>query len=253
MSLINRLVPVLSAFTLLVLFWLALIVPAWLFSLIGLSLVIVIVSTWWITGRRIFKSKFWNFLISPLIFILAGWLFTIFLDNNRGRSLVLLAIIFFYWLFFEVVYHYLYRRPRYQAHSLGNISSYLNTLSIFLLTSGFFNLVIFLEFPFWPLAVILPMVVGLLTHQLLWANEIPIATSRPYSLIISFIITELYLAIILLPTSVYVNGFILTVGYYIMSGLAKNWLLSIRDKSVFARYLTIGFILFIIILVSAKW
>ena len=148
---------------------------------------------------------------------------------------------------------YLYRRPKYEAHTLGNISSYIGLVAIFFLTAGVFSLRIFLSFSYLLLALPIFILTALLVYQLFWASQAPIASSLPHVLVIAIVVTEIFAVVNFLPTSVYVSGLIVTVVYYLLSGLSRNWLLNIRESRVVVRYLTISFISLMLILLSAKW
>ena len=51
----------------------------------------------------------------------------------------------------------------------------------------------------------------------------------------------------------YVNGLIVALLYYVSVGIGRNWLLGIRQPSVFRRYLAIGLMSLLAVLASAKW
>ncbi len=253
MDFLNRLTPWLAAVMTFIIFELLISQPKQIFWLVPLAMLVIFLAVWQLTGREFRKARLWNFLITPLALLSGGWLFLAFLEGRWFRQIFLLILVFGLWLFLEVIFLYFFFRPKYQAHALENISSYLNLMAFFLIFSGFFSLSIFLGFPSWFLGIISVVVVGFLTYQLFWVSNIPTVSAWPYLVIITLITEELFLATRFLPTSVYVNSLIITSAYYLLSGLARNWLLGIQEIKVIKRYLIITFICLVIILITAKW
>ena len=71
--------------------------------------------------------------------------------------------------------------------------------------------------------------------------------------VIGLITTEIFLVATYLPSSVYVNAVLVTLAYYNMTGLARNWLLEIKERRILKRYVIISAVTFLIILATAKW
>ena len=74
-----------------------------------------------------------------------------------------------------------------------------------------------------------------------------------YVIIITLATVEIFWAVSFLPTSIYVNGMVVVISYYLLAGLARNWLLGIRGRKVVKRYLLISFVALAIVLLTAKW
>lgn len=264
---LNRLISWVSAFLLFLILEMALSQPTQIYWLILLSFAILLFSIWQLMKYKV-NQQFFNFLIAPVIFLASAWIFLLFLQSGWIQQLIIIVTSVLYWLFIKVIFLYLFRRPKYQAHTLGNISSYLDLLAVFFISSGFFSLMIFLQLPswyldlyffqividqIWQLLFLEALVVSLLTYQLLWASQIPLVSGGPFIFVITLVTTQLFLVTSFLPTSVYVKGLIVGIVFYLLSGLSRNWLLNIREWKVVRRYLTIGLISLIIILASAKW
>ena len=116
-----------------------------------------------------------------------------------------------------------------------------------------FNFIILLQVPAWQGAIGSMVVIGLLSYQLFWIGDLGFRTQWRTLAVITLVTGELFFAVSFLPTSVYVNGLLMTLGYYTMTGLARNWLLNIRERWVVVRYLLISFSILVIILLTAKW
>ncbi|MBN1778948.1 MAG: hypothetical protein JW816_01890 [Candidatus Buchananbacteria bacterium] len=253
MNLLNRLSVWISSLLFLSFFWLVLVQAELFYWLSVLSLVILFLTIWQLTGRQIRKSQFWFLSISPTIFLFSAWLFFLFVEGRWLRYFYGLVFTFFLFIFLQIIYLYLHRRPKYEAYALENISNYLNVFAVFLLFSGFFGLQLFLNFNIWSILLLGGVALFLLTFELFYVSNLSFTKSRLAILIIILVSLEVCLAVNYLPTSIYVDSLIVTLTYYLMSGLARNWLLNIKEKRVIIRYVIITLVCLVLILFSAKW
>ena len=253
MKIFNRIIPALSAIIIFILLEKLLQTPKQIFWIVFLVIVFVILSVWQLTNRKLLNKKFWQFIITPVLLVVNGVLFLVFLDSTIIRQIFLIILVVGIWTYFEVVYLWLHSRPKYQPHSLENISTHLNLLTIFLSASGLFSLIIFFGLSQWALALIFVIISGLLTHQMVWASGATLRSDWPYVFVITLAVTQVFIAVSFLPTSIYVNGLVITLAYYVMTGISRNWLLDIKNNKVIRRYLTISFVSLVVILATAKW
>jgi len=253
MQLLNRFLVWLTAALTLAGFELAWRQPRQAFAWLIFLLIVVLVTLWQLTGRHLGKAIFWQLAITPIFLLLASWLFFIFSEATKLRHVYILSWSLLLFVFLQAVYLYWHQRPRYQVHSLENISNYLNVLTIFLFFVGLFDLKIILQFDFWGLFLIGLIGAVLLTYELFAVSGISFRQQWPTLAVLGLLLAELSWAVSFLPTSVYVNGLIITLFYYLLTGLTRNWLLQIQERGVVVRYLLIGVLSLVIILASAKW
>jgi len=253
MKLLNRSIPFIIS--LIIFFSLETIIrnPKQIYWQTPLLLMLLILGVWLLTGREFKKLRFWNFLITPFLLLLSGLSFIIFIESFWLKHILIATLAILLGVFLEATFLYFRLRPKYQAHSLENISNYLNLLIVFLVFSSFFSSIVFLEAAFWQLILPAAIICFLLSYQITEISDIAFYRSWPYIVIITLILVELFWAVNFLPTSIYVNSLILTLAYYLMMGLSRNWLLGIIDKRVTRRYLIISLSCFILILITAKW
>jgi len=218
----------------------------------GFLLLLIPLTVWHLVGYNL-KLKFWNFLISPLLLVASQFLFMIFLEGRMFWQVALAVLTIFLAIFLENIYIYFNRPLKYQTYSILNISSYLNLLIVFQFTVGFFWLIIFLGFSTWLATLLTLIYTTLLIYQVMWVADISIAKSGYFIFGIPLIMAEFFWAISFFPTSVYVNGIILTIIYYFLSGIARNHLLKILDKKVVWRYILISGLSLLVTLATAKW
>ncbi|NUM25093.1 MAG: hypothetical protein HUU49_00545 [Candidatus Buchananbacteria bacterium] len=253
MIIINRLIPWLSAFLILLILEQILATPKQLHWLIGMALALVILGVWQLMDRQIFNKRFVELVTTPVLFLGSGILFLSFLQGNLLKQAVILILALLIGIYLEVILFRFQIRPRYQPHSLDNISTHLGLLALFFLSSGLFSLIVFLGLPLWSAALIFGGGCLLLTSQLLWVSETTFVRSWQFVFVISLVAMEVFLVVGFMPTSINVNALIVSLGYYLMDGLARNWLLGIKEKKVIRRYLLIAVFSLIIILATAKW
>lgn len=253
MRFIDRFLPIACALAVFALLELIIKSPRLIYGLAPLILFLIFLSFWRLTGQKLRNKKLWRFLITPFIFILGGLLVLSFLEGFYLRQFLCLTVAALLGIFLEMAYLWLHARPKYQPHALENISAHLNLLTVFLIASGAYSLIIFINFPFWPLTLIFAFLSLLLTYQLCWVENIIFPASGPYLAVSILATTEVFLAVSFLPTSVYVGGLIVALVYYLITGLLRNLFLGIKEKSVIRRYLLISLVVFLMIMVTAKW
>lgn len=253
MKIFNRIIPALSAIIIFVLLEKIFQAPKQIFWITFIAVIFSILSIWQLTDRKLLSRKFWQFIITPVLLLTSGILFLSFLEGIIIRQIFLVILVGAIWTYLEVIYLWLHFRPKYQPHSLENISTHLNLLTIFLTASGLYSLIIFFGLSLWALIIIFAIISLLLTHQMVWVSGATFKSEWPYVLVISFAVLQVFVVVSFLPTSIYVNGLLVTLIYYVMTGISRNWLLDIKDKKVIQRYLIISSVFFILILLTAKW
>lgn len=250
---LNRIIPYLVPIIIFILLKEIVFSPKQIYLLAFVSLLILGLSIWQLTERNLFRPKFWQFAITPVLLLASGLFFLSFLEGYLFRQFFIIILAVLIWAFLELTYLRFHLRLKYQVHALENISTYINLITVFLTVSSFFGLIIFLDFSFWILTTIFAVLIILLNYQIAYSSEAPLNSSWLYILAITLMMIEIFWSVNFLPTSIYVNGLVVTISYYLMSGLARNWLLGIQERKVVLRYLVISFISLIIILVTAKW
>lgn len=260
MFLLLRFLPILSAIittvTKLLVFW----YPSFLIYSIEIDLVIITATIFLMLGRsynefirkKLFRHIF-LYLIIPALLSISVSLFLIFLNQASIYYISLLFYTFLIFIFLENIFIYLYYPPKYNLGSLENISMYLSLLIIFLLFSSIFGLIIFVKIKIWPTVLISGIVTIFLVKFQMFINKINSVNQWLFIFTITLIIVELFSIILILPTSIYVNGLLLTSIFYILTGLSKEYLLQDLEKKVIIKYITITLILLTLTLITARW
>jgi len=222
----------------------------WIFSPIAVLLVIV---TLWLFNKKKFNLEFLSFLISPVLFVITCIGFSLFIEKNIFFHFIAAGASIFLYIYFGRILDYKFYPKRYQPYSLENFSWYLDIIIVFLFFSLAFALIIFLKVKL--LVLIAPAVlIGLLlAYQLFWVNKINFSDSNVFIFTIGVVMVELFCAVYYLPTSFYINAFILTIAFYLMTGLGRYFLLGSLDKKKVINFLIVSVVCLTVILATAQW
>lgn len=221
------------------------------FCIISVGLVLSTIFSF--TGRKNIK-EFFGFAPTPAMLVVSQFALMLFFESVWLS--ILLPAIFnsFLGIFLENIYLRYYRREKFQDYSFGNISGFLSIFIIYSFSAAMYGFIRFLGLQVW-LASLLVLCIALISvFQSIWMmNYRFVEKGWAYLCIIPLVLLEFFWVINFLPSSIYVNGFMIALLYYIFIGLAKNQILGLINKNILARYLCILFFTAAIILLTAKW
>lgn len=223
----------------------------YLFCLLSIFLVLVTIFSF-VKMKNI--KEFFMFIITPALLIVSEFALVLFFESIW--LIIIVPIIFnsFLGIFLENIYLRFYKAEKFQDYTFGNISGFLNIFIMFSFSTALYGFIRFLGFEVWVASLAVLSITILTTLQNIWMIHYHfIEKGLVYIYVIPLIILEIFWIMNFLPSSIYVNGFIIAVIYYICIGLAKNQLLGIADKNIFIRYLAIGCIAIAIVFMTAKW
>lgn len=200
-----------------------------------------------------FNGNFWHFLILPIFFELASWLLIIFMTSAIVYYVVVIFTAFALYSLLRQYYQYFHLPFRYQPYSLESLSLYLSLLSVFFVVTASFGGLILIQLSVGYIVLVLLPLIILVTYQFFWMHKIDLAKNWLFVLIITLILAELFVSVAYLPTSYYVNSFVLTVAYYLMLGMSKSYLSHHDDRNTTIGYIVIGVVTLLIVLFTAQW
>jgi len=254
MLILNRLLPYLTAILIFAGFEILFREPKWIYFVVPIFIIWIFFTIWKLFGvRSASKLAQWNFLINPVIFILGSGLFFVFIEKAIFKHLLFFFTAILSGLFIETLFIYIYDHENYKSGALENISRLMNLIAFYFYLSGVYGLSIFLSLPFWLLIILALPVLAVLSYETFWINKIETKKGRPYIIIISLVLGELLITVSFLPTSFYVNGFILTIFYYVMTGLSLDYFYDRIKKWTISKYLIIGILMLLLVLITAQW
>ncbi|HRY63536.1 MAG TPA: hypothetical protein P5267_02975 [Patescibacteria group bacterium] len=207
----------------------------------------------WLATRAKLDKNFFNLLISPFLFLLAGFLFLGFSDQVIIRELVVIFLTIGATAFVRQLIILAFHKYQYKNHSLSTISKMLNTTTIFFWFSGIFDLYVFLKAPYLILIIATVVVIYFLTYQFFIITKIRSTASVWFVPVITLIMTELFLSVLWLPILSGAKALLMTSIYYFFTGVAQHFLVATLDKKVYWRYGAVVTFIWLVILITARW
>jgi len=253
MTLFNKILPFLSAVLIVVAFEVWFAKPQMIYYVAGSLLLIVIISIWQITGRGLFKKTFWNFLFTPLLLVVSGFILFLLLESIAIKHIFIFGLSLVFYFIMYNIRSFLYQTESYQPYALENIYSYVNLLTSFMFYASFFGLYLFLDIPYWLTTIITFLVSLMLVYRTLWVNKIEWSQGWLYIIASGFVLAESFWVISFVPISYLVAAFILMIIYYLVLSFIRDHLLGkINSKSI-KKYITVSVISLAAVLITSQW
>ncbi|MFH1631705.1 MAG: hypothetical protein ABIA47_01610 [bacterium] len=201
-----------------------------------------------------FKNfSFWVFFGTPTFFLASSIFFFLFLEQEYAKFVLALIVTAGFWLYVESLFTFYHLPAAYQAYSLEYLSLVMYILSGFFFTSAAYGAQLFLQLPVWIPAIAVFLVSIFATVSVFWASKIGSRVGIRFALVVSIIISELYIALAMLPTSFLTNAAVFAIAMYLLLGLSRAHVLDKLSKRVLKHYLLIGIILLLMVFGTARW
>jgi hypothetical protein len=195
--------------------------------------------------------EFWHYIFNPLIFAWSAILLLLFFENIYFKHLFVLGIAVYIIFYFENLFYYLSSGKEKNEDNFSRAANIMNVVSIFFLAAGLYGVKTFIQLPVWMLGIIFFIFSGALVYGALWIVKPVFRDIFWEILVVSLIITELFVALNFWPIGFYADGAVLGILYYIIAGILVNFLK--KGVAPYKRYLIIGSILLLAVLATAKW
>ena len=221
---------------------------ALLFSFFCVSLLFARLLKW-----RAQEFSFWFFLGIACLFFLSSFGMLFLFETlwvSIALSLVCAALLV---LMSEFVFLYIHLPSQYQPFSLEHLTSLLNLLSIFFLSSFAFATRLLIQLPLALLAILFFFVTFFLVFGVLWVTKAESFRSRLYALFGAIVLTELFASLTFFPTGFYTNAAFMTIFFYVFFGLTRMEALHKLSREVVKRYVFTSILLVLFIGISSKW
>ncbi len=253
MILLSRMVPYIGGLLIGLTFEIWSLRPDWIVASVAIVVFITVVSVWLLTGRAFRNFGFWNFVSTPLLFIIGACTFLLLVDNFVVRQLFIVSIMVLYILISQNIFSFNYRSKRYQPYALENIYSYINMVTLFLIYASCYGAALLLGISFWAFLPVIFILTGFLFTRTLWSYKIIWKDSKRFIFIVSVLLTEVAIAVYYLPTSFVVNAFILLVVYYLAANIFKDQLRDNFNPKAVRIYLLISLSALIATFLTTRW
>lgn len=244
----------------------------WLF--LAITLLFGLAGLFFVAGSKLDKKNF-RLILPGLLFLISFTSFFLLLTLASSLfkhffavlTAVLLGIVL-------EIFFYLYNYEKSPRH-YSNFFSYLNLLIIFMIFSSLGSASTFLNLNnalLFLISILISIIVfysgyytvsflreedgnnltGILNQKIENLITQDKAQKILYTLIPALVLVEIFWSLSFLPTNFYINSFIITVSYYIISGLIKNRLNNNLSKKVIRKYLLIGGLCLLLAISTAR-
>lgn len=202
--------------------------------------------------KKIYKIWALHSLL-PLLFH-GGIILFLFFINNVYTFIGMTALYtFLLFIYTEDIYIYLYHPNKYVLDSLENIAEYLAVFTLILITASFYGFMVFIKTSIITLLIALIVITGLLVRHMLFINKIKTINQSNIILMVCMGMTQLFIAIALLPSSIYVNALMIGATFYAIMGIIRLHLLNMVDAKKIRSYLILAALIITIVCVTAQW
>lgn len=199
------------------------------------------------------RPAFWVFLGTPMMLWLSSMVFFFFLEDPVSKWIIASTVSVVIALYAENCFTFYHMPSAYQAYALENLSMVVYVLSAFFFTSGAFGAQLFLLLPTWIPTLLVFFSVLFATTAVFWVSKIGFETGRPYAIVGAIVMAELYATLSMLPTSFVTNAALFSVLLYAFFIFARGNVLERVNRLVVFRQSGFVAVLFLIILLTARW
>lgn len=199
--------------------------------------------------KGVMKWSLINYILTPVLLWVAALSLLIFAVKGWQQYMIIIVATLLSGVWSTTLHYYL--KGEEWLIFRGNLLSYINSFIVFFASSSMYAAVILIFFPRW-IAVLIMFVISFALHiHIILASHVAWRRALPYSFISAFLLMEFFMVLMLWPISFWVNGLLITSGFYILSGLSRCALTSVLTRSLVHRYLLWGGLIIFVILITA--
>lgn len=224
-------------------------------SLIKWFAVLAFISIGWLLytfyTKREFKWSLLSYMLTPILVWASAFTLIFFMREGVQDWTIILLAFLLSWIWSSTL------QKQDDIHSKtifrGNLLSYINSFIIFFTASSLFAADVFIELTKWHGVLIISVLSFILHLQVMRASHVSLMKGWKYSLVASVLIAEIYITLLFWPSSFLVNGVMITVAFYILTGVSRCILTSVLSRRLITRYLAWGSFIIFAILITADW
>lgn len=233
-----------------------------------------LISCFYLAKGQLTKKRI-RFLLPEVLFLVSFILFFLLLvlSSSVFKHFFALSIVILLGLTLEISFRFFHYQ--YNLKNFHNFFSYLNLLTVFMFFASFGSANIFLGVNNWLLLIFAAIISLIIFHNNYYILSFLKASDKGdliqmlnqkienlvgqnqiqkilFTLIPTLALIEIFWSLSFLPTSFYVNSFILTLGYYLISGLIKNYLTNGLTPKIIQKYFIASGICLLLIIFTAR-
>jgi len=223
-------------------------------KIIWVSVVIGVIIMWTLMTifiKRKFRLSTLNYITTPVFLWISTYTSILFTEIGVGQYVLIFiaTVLSGLWL---LTLNYTLNDKRWLIFR-GNLLSYINSFILFFTASSLYAGMVVIEFPLLISIIIILPLLYLLFMQVMLASHLTWRFGSLFAIISMIVIGEIFIALTVLPTSYWVKGLLVTISFYIVTGLSRCELTSIISSALIRRYVMWGFGIIVLILLSAPW
>lgn len=187
--------------------------------------------------------------ILPLLLSLGVLSFGFFMPLPIFRQIVIISGTFC--LYFLLLYIDQFPYKSFLVTRLNY--SFVALVSAYLLFFSVSNLSVSLVMPLWVLMLVVVSLSFLIFYAILWASGIDRQLVILYTVLLGFLISEIFLIVSFWPVDPSAKSIVLVVAVYIFWGLLSHWLERMLTTRIVLEYVLVGLSLMGVVLLTARW
>jgi len=225
--------------------------PVFLIYIVAIITVLIFLGMLIPKKRFLDGVEFWHYIFNPLIFVWSSILLLLFFENIYFKHLFILGVGIYTTFYFENIFYYLVSEKEKNEENFLRITNIMNVVSVFFLAAGLYGVKTFIQLPIALLSLAFFIFSSALIYGSLWVIK-PVFKDIFWDMVVvSLIITELFVVLNFLPIGFYAAGAVLGILYYMTAGILINFLK--KGVAPYKRYLIIGSVLLLFVIFTAKW
>lgn len=210
----------------------------------------------WILGPDLIRRKNLKMkkIILPFLLFLGIVFFLMFEVSGILRQSIIIVGVFSFILFFIIYRKIPLEKPKDRKNTpVYNILFFLLNLTAFLNFWIVFNIYFNFSLPLWGSMILALVVAVALFYYLFWACGIFSDYLLSFLVLIGLVILEIFVTLSYWPVDFITKSMILTLVFYVFSGLCIIRAKKELTKKVIAEYLVLFIIIFSVIIFTMKW
>lgn len=199
------------------------------------------------------EYAFWQVLMVPTLLLLSGAFFFLFLEQKTDQWILAGTVAFLNLLFMEQLFLFFHLPSRYRVYTLERLTLALHLVTMFLLGSSLYGLLILVHMPLWFLAPIMFLFSTWVIRSTLFASKVDPHRASVSALAGGLLLTELFVALSFLPVGHTTNATVLATFLYGFLGVLRAESLGRLTRSVVLRYAVSVTAVLLFIFMTSAW
>lgn len=202
------------------------------------------------------SAHFFSVAFSAGLLIITNYVLLVFLENAFvAHGFIIFTSVVLFVLLYSIYERYI-SKARSSHYALENIIGYCNLAVFYFLSVDLFYLDLQTNKPFLLFVGIFVLGAALLSYSALDIFNLRNLRALLFGSVIILALGEIFWIAKLLPVSVYSQGAIITLLYYVTFGISRHYLLFGWEevtRKIVSRYLTISCFGFLLVLGTSRW